>query len=243
MFSASRALQRLFPSLSLRWLRLALIPLLLGAVAACDEPFQAQVSRFQSRLPPPQGQSFFILPEDPRMAGGIEFGQYSRYVAGQMIRLGYTEVGSPDAATLLVRFGYGVDHGRQRISTVGADPFWGPWHGYAGFGYGGGFYGRRGGFYGGFGGGYGGGFGGPWNYGWYDPWFGGVDSYTVYTSGISVKIAARDGHRLFEGRAEAASTSNRLPYLVPNLVDAMFTGFPGDSGSTVRITVAPETKH
>jgi len=27
---------------------------------------------------------------------------------------------------------------------------------------------------------------------------------------------------------------------VPNLVEAMFTGFPGHSGETVRITVAPE---
>ena len=36
------------------------------------------------------------------------------------------------------------------------------------------------------------------------------------------------------------STSNRLQYLVPNLVEAMFTDFPGDSGQTVRISVAPE---
>jgi hypothetical protein len=27
---------------------------------------------------------------------------------------------------------------------------------------------------------------------------------------------------------------------VPNLVTAMFTGFPGNSGETVRISVAPE---
>ena len=30
--------------------------------------------------------------------------------------------------------------------------------------------------------------------------------------------------------------------LVPNLVEAMFTGFPGNSGETVRISVAPEKK-
>jgi len=27
---------------------------------------------------------------------------------------------------------------------------------------------------------------------------------------------------------------------VPNLVEAFFTGFPGNSGETLRITVAPE---
>jgi hypothetical protein len=37
------------------------------------------------------------------------------------------------------------------------------------------------------------------------------------------------------------STSNRLPYLVPNLVEAMFTDFPGSSsGETLRITIKPE---
>ena len=46
----------------------------------------------------------------------------------------------------------------------------------------------------------------------------------------------------FEGKAEAVSTSNHLQYLVPNLVEAMFTGFPGNSGETVRISVAPEKK-
>jgi hypothetical protein len=56
-----------------------------------------------------------------------------------------------------------------------------------------------------------------------------------------MKIDRRvDGQRLFEGRAEAISRSNRLQYLVPNLVDAMFTDFPGNSGETVRISIAPE---
>ena len=50
------------------------------------------------------------------------------------------------------------------------------------------------------------------------------------------------GADLFEGRAQAISTSNRLQYLVPNLVDAMFTGFPGNSGETERISIAPENQ-
>ena len=85
---------------------------------------------------------------------------------------------------------------------------------------------------------------GMWGYGWYDPWFdGGYDSETVYTSGVTLKIDRKDdGKRLFEGKAEAASTSNRLQYLVPNLVEALFTDFPGHNGETVRISVAPEKK-
>lgn len=80
-----------------------------------------------------------------------------------------------------------------------------------------------------------------WGMGWYDPWFNDVDVTTVYTSGIELKIKRRsDGSRLFEGKAEAVSPSNRLPYLVPNLIDALFTGFPGHSGETVHISVPGE---
>jgi hypothetical protein len=214
----------------LNWLKLVFAGLMLTALAGCATNFDANVTRFQSQLPPP-GQSFAVVADDPGLQGGIEFGQYSRLVAAQLLKIGYVEAPGPDAAGMLVRFAYHVDNGHSYTSSSGfyGDPFWGPWRGY---GYGGGFGRGRGGFYG----------GGAWGYGWYNPWFdGGIDSYTIYTSDISLKIDDHaTGRRLFEGKAQAASTSNHLPYLVPNLVDAMFTRFPGASGETLRITVAPE---
>lgn len=202
-------------------LRAAAAALLLLGLAACATGFRADVSRFQSQLPAPEGQTFAVVADDPALAGGLEFSQYAELVDRQMERLGYREA-SPENATMLVRFDYGVDNGRERIRSTGfsRDPFWGPWYGYRPYHY------RS----------------SMWGYGWYDPWFDNdVESYTVYTSGIELKIdRAADGQRLFEGRAEAVSTSNRLQYLVPNLVEAMFTDFPGNSGETVRITVAPE---
>lgn len=222
-----------------RWAKTAIVPLLLAALAACAQPFNAKVSRFQSQLPAPQGQTFAVVADDPALAGGLEFAQYARLVEARMAALGYTPA-SPETANLLVRFDYGVDKGRDKVRSTGfSDPFWGPWYGYPGA--------RRGYWGGGYGRGYGGYYGPPrglWGYGFYDPWFdNGYETYTVYTSGISLKIDRRaDGQRLFEGKAEAASTSNRLQYLVPNLVEAMFTGFPGNSGETVRISVAPEKK-
>jgi hypothetical protein len=129
---------------------------------------------------------------------------------------------------MLVRFDYGVDDGRERVRSSGGfghSPYFNPWYGYGRVGY------YR---------------GGPWRYGWHDPFFDsgyGIDSYTVYTSGIDMKIDRRvDGERLFEGKAEAVSRSNQLQNLVPNLVESMFTDFPGNSGETVRITIAPEKK-
>jgi len=213
--------------------RLALLaaPLAL-ALAGCATNFDAKVSRFQRELPAPAGQTFAVVAEDPRDQGGLEFSQYASLVAAQMARLGYVP-GNPQTSDLIVKFDYGVDQGREHVRSTGvSDPFWGPWYGPGFYGrpYGGGFWGRRG-----------------WGYGWYDPFwgggYGGVDVVTVYTSGLDMKIERRsDGQRLFEGKAQAASTSNRLPYLVPNLVEAMFTDFPGHNGETVRISVAPEKK-
>ena len=213
-----------------RGLKLALVPLALGALAACASPFRADVERFQSALPAPAGQTFTVVADDPALAGGIEFRHYAQLVADHMAAVGYRPVNDPSQADLLVRFDYGVDNGRERVRTRPGfhDPWWGPWYGYRGFGY----RGYRS-FY------------SPWGWGWNDSFFGGpeVYSYTLYTSGIEMKIDDnRSGQRLFEGNAQAASTSNRLQYLVPNLVEAMFTGFPGNSGETVRISIAPESQ-
>ena len=223
----------------LRRLGLFTAPVLLAGLAACATPFNAKVHRFASQMPP-SGQTYAIVAEDPRDNGGIEFGQYADLVAAQMSRLGYVRT-DPSHAAMIVRFGYDVDKGRDRIRStgVGYDPFWSPWYG-SRFGYGG------------FG--YAGHFGGPafyspfyrrglWGFGWRDPFFydDHIDVVTIYTSEVDLKIdRTADGRRLFEGKAEAASRSNRLGYLVPNLVEAIFTGFPGNSGETVRISIAPE---
>jgi hypothetical protein len=217
--------------------KLVVVSLALAALAACTNTFSADVTHFNSQLPPPSGQTFIVVPENPALAGGIEFQQYASRVADHLAALGYRPASDPAHADLLVRFDYGVDHGRERVTSspgFGYDPFWSPWYsapviyhtrhgariGYAPFG-------------------------GPWGWGWYDPFFGGedIDSYTVYTSGIDLKIErAADHYRLYEGHAQAVSLSNHLQYLVPNLVEAMFTDFPGNSGQTERISIAPEGK-
>ncbi len=225
---------------SVKGAKLAAVPAIALGLAACATPFRADVSRFESQLPAPQGQSFFVVADDPALAGGLEFSLYADEVEDEMAQLGYVQAASPEDATLLVRFDYGVDDGRERIRSTGfgygyQDPFYSPWRSYARPVV---FRDRRGntrvayvrdrG----------------WGYGWHDSFFDrgpDISSYTIYTSGIDLKIDnAATGERLFEGKAEAASTSNRLQYLVPNLVEAMFTDFPGNSGETVRISIAPE---
>lgn len=208
-----------------------LAPFALLALGACATPFKADVSRFQE-LPAPQGQTFAIRAADPTNSGGIEFGQYASLIATELQEIGYVPA-SGSNADMTVTLDYGVDQGRER-TVVRSDPFYDPYWGFGGYRP----YvvrTRRGARY---------------VMGYYDPFlYSGfnrgydVDSFTVYTANLDMKIDRNnDGKRLFEGKAEAKSRSNKLPYLVPNLVEAMFTGFPGNSGETVRISVAPEDR-
>jgi hypothetical protein len=207
-------------------------PAMLLALTACATGLPTQVSRFQA-MPAPQGQSFVIQAADPADRGGLEFAQYADIVRRHLTAVGYAEAASPHDASLVVTVDYGVDNGRERIVST-PNLFNDGW-GYGGFGYG---YGRYG--YGGYGG-----FGryrSPFFWGWHDPfWDYDVHSYTLYTSFLDLNIRrTADNQSLFEGHAQARSSTNELPRLVPDLVEAMFTGFPGNSGETVRITVMPE---
>lgn len=199
------------------------------AVSGCATGLPAKVTRY-SALPIPAGQSFYVIPEQG-VRGGLEFGRYATIVARQLEARGYRPAGTPQNADMVVRLGYGVDEGKTRYES---DPFArSPF-----YGYGGGFYGRphysRYGYWGAR---------SPYYYGWHDPFYGSpfgdrIRAYTVYQSELDMTIVRRaDNAPLFEGRAQARSQSDELGVLVPNLIEAMFSGFPGRSGETVRITV------
>ena len=199
---------------------------LLGAAAfglsACAESLNTTVSRYQA-MPAPQGQTFIVVPGEGMAAnGGLEFQRYAGIVAQQLQARGYTPATSPQSANMVVQLGYGVDAGQTRIVDDPFargrfyDPFYSP------------FFRPRFGWSAGY------------SWGWNDPfWFGGgVDSYVEYHSQIDLHIRqAGTNAPLFDGRAQARSQTNRLDVVIPSLVDAMFTGFPGRSGEVVKITI------
>lgn len=214
-------------------MRTAALALLLG-LAACATPFEARVNRFQ-QLPAPQGQTFSIQAHDRMKAGGLEFSTYANLVRQHLVSVGYAEASGPGAANFVVDLDYAVSQPREKVEST---PGFG---GYGGFGYGGyGGYGRFGGGYGGFGryGGFGGfGYGGLW--GWDYPQ---VYSETLFNSFVAVRISrASDNQSVFEGRAETVTRTNDLTRLVPPLVDALFTGFPGNNGETIRVRLPVDT--
>src|ERR671918_1835889 len=197
-------------------------------LSACATGLRTQVSRFQA-MPAPQGQSFVVVPTDPADMGGLEFSGYAELVAQQMQAQGYARAPSIDQASMVVQVGYEISDPQTEIVS---DPF--PHYGYGrGFGWGYPFYygSRRSSFY----------------LGWGDPfWYGGycgLRSYTYYVSELDLRIRRKaDNASLFEGRAKARSRSDNPAKTVPSLVQAMFTGFPGNSGETVKITIPPEPK-
>ena len=223
-------------------------------LSACATGLSTQVSRHQAATIP-AGQSFYVVPREG--AATNEFYRYAAMVSQQLQAQGYRAAGAPQVADMLVRVDYGVDEGRtERVR----EPYYGPGYGYSGPAYrwGGWGYGYRDPFYDPFLGAY---YGRPyysrWGrlpyyYGWNDPYwygapgsaygpygsYGGVREYTVYKSYLDMDIVRRaDNAPLFEGHARARSQTDELDALVPNLITAMFTGFPGRNGETVRITV------
>ena len=219
-------------TLAKKFLTLAAPVALLG-LNACAMGLPTQVSRFQA-MPAPQGQTFIIQPADPRRQGGLEFSRYAGLVAQRLTEQGYVQAPTPQSASFVVSLDYGVDQGREKVVTypgtgVGGGFGWGGFYRpyYSRFGY----FGR---------GAY------PFYYGWNDPFWASpfdypeVRSYTEYTSFLDMDIKRTgDGQSLFEGTAKARSRTDDLQVLVPNLVEAMFTNFPGRSGETVKITVPP----
>jgi hypothetical protein len=195
------------------------------ALSACAEQLNTTVSRYQA-MPAPQGQTFFVVPAGGMAAnGGLEFQRYAGMVAQQLQARGFQPATSAQGANMIVQFGYGVDHGQVQYVE---DPFYATRGGFGGFGWGSPFHRSRFGW------------GGGWGWGWNDPfWYGGgVDSYVEYHSQIDVHIRATGTNApLFDGRAQARSATNRLDVVVPSLVEAMFTGFPGRSGEVIKITI------
>ncbi len=214
----------------------AAFPLALLTLAGCAEPFEAKVARFQA-LPVPQGQTFEIDPVSVRNEGGLEFATYANLVRQRLEAYGYRPAAEGTKAALTVQLDYGVDHGVQKtVSRPGLGSSFGPYgYGFGGFGpYG---YPRRWGY------------GSAFYYGWepfgYDPFFDSarIDTYTIYTSYVNMTIVrAADGQHVFEGKSKARSLNDSLTQLVPKLIEAMFTNFPGQSGEEVKITIAPEKK-
>jgi hypothetical protein len=218
-------------------------------LSACATGLNTNVTRYQAATIP-VGQSFYVVPAQGPATP--QFYRYARMVSQQLEAKGYRPAGAPQVADMLVKLDYGVDEGTTQYVD---EPFYGSRYGYGPYGsswrspfydpFWGIYYGRP--YYSGWS-------NYPFYYGWNDPfWYaspyaggggygrygsGAVREYTVYKGFLDMSIVQRANNApLFEGHAKARAQTDNEDVLVPNLIQAMFTGFPGKNGETVKITV------
>jgi Domain of unknown function (DUF4136) len=196
-------------------------------LSACASSINSDVTRFH-RLAAPSGETFRVVASDSNKTGSLEFDTYARQVSDQLARVGLRPADAAATPTLEVKLDYAISGGKEKIASrpgsysLGLSSYWNS-----------GFYGRRGrhgGYYP-----YFAGYDPFWDYGFREPE---IYSYTVYTRSLKMDIAKTGSNeKLFEGRAESIGSDNRLPEVMPYLVQAMFTGFPGNSGITQRVKI------
>lgn len=182
-------------------------------LAACVTPFEGEVTTFH-QWQHPHGETIRIVPLDERKTGSLEFRQYAGLVAERLQQIGYSVVGPDQPARYVAWMDYAIDSGRTEVQSWPSDTVW--YH---------------------------------FNYGYYhDPFYYGhyhpppqVYSYTVYTRSLSLAIRATPdgglGEVVYEGRVHSVGRSHRLEQIIPYMVAAMFTNFPGESGLTKLVTV------
>lgn len=205
-------------------MRNVLVLALVLLVSACGPRLvQTDVTRFHQLPPVSQVRSFTILPQQEQR-GSLEFQRYADLVAGQLQRHGWSPVPASQNADAVVFLNWGVGQPRTETWTSPSTGIG------MGMGMGWGSRSRS----------YGLGMGFPLG----DPFpYREVQAATYFPKWVSVDIldgqAWRDGNRLvlFEGRAVADSRVREITPVMPHLIQALFTGFPGASGQTIRVEV------
>lgn len=195
-------------------------------VSACTAPIvQTDVTRF-SVADASAPRSFTILPEG-QQRGSLEFEAYADRVADALAAQGWKPVPSGSAARpdAVVFLAWGVGPANtvtwQSPSAV-----------YGGYGWGGPRYWYGGGYF-------------PF----YEPFpYWETRSVTTWPKWLTIDILDHaawkrgETRKIFEGRATTARGGRDIQPVMPYLVQALFTGFPGASGRTIRVDVpVPET--
>ena len=208
--------------------------LLLGA---CATTYRADVTRFHE-LTGARGETFIIIAKSEDKKGSLELKSYAALISEHLRMEGYTPAGT-ETPEIIVKIDYAVSPPIARTRrTAYPGPFFGGFYYHGGHYYGGlpyyyyphyhySYYvpfGYRGH---GFGYGYGYGLG----YSSYRT------AYTVYERALEMVIERNGGGVLFEGLVKSVGREKNLTKIMPVLVRAMFTNFPGESGVTERIKI------
>ncbi|MCC3862434.1 DUF4136 domain-containing protein [Pseudemcibacter aquimaris] len=195
-------------------IRLKQISVFLIAItlAACSSSIKSDVTRFH-QLPAPNGETIEVIAMDPNQQQSIEFANYAGMIGSQLGKYGYRPAQN-SASQYIAEISYEI-HPMGGV-VEGRSPV------SVGMGVGSG---SRSGTSVGFG---------------ISTGLGSSRSEEKYLSRLHMNIVdLSSGNRIYEGHVENVSESPSLAQVMPFLVNALFEGFPGESGTSNTVTVKP----
>lgn len=193
------------------YLRILVLSLLTLSLYACAGMFRSQVVSFHEG-PLPQGETIRVEPMGDATQGSQEFKHYARLIEDKLREIGYRPVAENEQAMLVAKVDYSISDGmaQTRRDTRGYVRY----HFYVGR------YAR------------------PFYYGFYDNWEPDVYTYMTYDRTLRMNIEAADtGELIFEGRVQSTGREAELAQIMPYMISAMFSNFPGESGVTKVVSI------
>lgn len=197
-------------------------------LSACQTAVQSDVVTFHQE-PLPMGESIKVRAANPEKEGSLEFRRYAELVVQHLRDIGYDPLplGSDAPSELIAEFDYEISQGPTEV-VVSDRRLYSRYHFHLGRFY------------------------DPFYFGLYDSWdpffSGPVFSDPFFTDAQTIDSFVRrlelniidpepQRERIFEGRVESVGPRSELPEVMPYMITAMFTNFPGESGVTKVVTI------
>ena len=180
-----------------------------ATLAGCAGGYKSDVTRFHT-LPRPAGESIEVMATQAQLQASLEFGQYAEMIGARLGTVGYTPPtgGQPSPLIAYVNYGMQPVAGVQVEQGSSASIGMGTGSRHTSFGLG---------------------FSFP---------IGESKPRQDYVYILTLDIVRRaDNVRLYEGRSTIRATGKAMNEMMPLLIDALFTDFPGQSGTATRVKV------
>ena len=198
-----------------RWLVALLVA---GALAGCatgPQLIRTQVTTFNDWTTLPSEKTY-VFSRTLEFQNSLELRSYEDMVRDELTLRGFRLANDPSRAQLAVTLRPSISTTQVRVRDPWpVDPFWRPY----------GWYGWRG-------------------LGWYDPYWAFPPAYSDYTVDVFRRRLELDidsktvtGRRYYEGRVESTGETDSLGAVMPYLIRALFSDFPGNNGQTRRVDV------
>lgn len=189
---------------------------LLALVSACTPTVSAQALRFNKGIELGTGKDFAIMAEGSQ-GGDLEFNHYAELVNRQLQTRGLSQAPSLESADYRVMFSYGSGEGTRVINNYSTYGMYGGLGSYgSGIGVGGAYY----------------------------PPHHRSESYQTFDHRFELRIVDANSRAMptvFQGRVTTEDSNPNITRIMPCMVLALFSNFPGPDGVEQTVTLPAES--